>query len=373
LNKESTCLPGTQRFDSRRCIKYIGKDLAFDEEQGDENLNWQEADANCRKENGRLLVINDLVDELKLSSLMRDRLLSFRGPNSLTVSRDSTNQQQQQQQFGSGDELISSFQYADTKQTVSAWVIYNLNKKRTAGLNESKSKLCVSKKLNGWQLELCNTQLPYICEFDTLRSRTASTQMHKSSIQSDGVRNKNRLIRVSCGSSATIFASPSPLLAATTSSPSQSSIKQSTLPTNTRKSSSSILNKKGKHEPPMKLSWANIANGIYIRSTSNSPTPTLTASPLSDFILASAGVDNRNIANDMLTQDEDDVAVETTTVNTIASFTTFASSSSTAPSKLPHLINNLINQELVLIVAVVGGFLLVLILVNVFCIWNYYK
>ena len=59
---ETLCPPGTRRFDAGKCVRLFGG----------QRLTHKQASKACGRKQGRLLRINDFVDNLKLSAFMRE-------------------------------------------------------------------------------------------------------------------------------------------------------------------------------------------------------------------------------------------------------------------------------------------------------------
>ena len=241
---ETICPSGTERFNSKKCIKY-----------NENALDWSQAVQTCKsKQGGRLLTINDFVDNLKLNNIIRSKSI--------------------ESIWSSHDEI--SF----------------LNLKRT---NKNK---CISKNLTTWQEENCSTQLSFICEFDPLRLKSQITD-------------ENRLIRVQCGSLSSVYST-----------------------TTTKATTTKKLPKRKQINKPV-ISWSSL-----IKNKSN---PTKMTTLVADLFTTS-----RSIIIDELYPTDSDLII-----------------------KQEKLITT--NQELALIIAVICGFSIVFIIINIFCIWNYYN
>lgn len=266
---ETICPSGTERFNSKKCIKY-----------NENALDWSQAVQTCKsKQGGRLLTINDFVDNLKLNNIIRSKSI--------------------ESIWSSHDEI--SF----------------LNLKRT---NKNK---CISKNLTTWQEENCSTQLSFICEFDPLRLKSQTTD-------------ENRLIRVQCGSLSSVYSTTT------------------TKATTTRK-----LPKRKQINKPV-ISWSSL-----IKNKSN---PTKMTTLVADLFTTSRSI----IIDELYPTDSDLIVKQEKLITTNKSIN----------STMINPINNtatittstgLISQELALIIAVICGFSIVFIIINIFCIWNYYN
>ena len=184
-----------------------------------------------------------------------------------------------------------------------------LNLKR----NAEKPNECLSKRSSEWTEASCNTKLPFVCEFDPIKANKVE----------DLIDSKNRLIRVSCGSLSNVY------------------LKTSTQPPSTSTTTKQIA---PKNEPIKLLSWSSLLNRKVVQSN-HVPT---TTEPSSIFSLGDQRLDE---SPNKLKQERLVVTKSVPTKNN----------------------STLLSQELVLAIAVVSGISLVFILINVFCIWNYYK
>lgn len=253
---ESTCPYGSQKFNSNKCIKFFGDDL----ETNTFKLNWFEASKSCQSLNGSLMNVNDFVDDSKFNSFIRSR----------------------------SDDAGKQLTY------------WSLNKK-----NETNK--CLLKKVNTWQEEYCLSKQAYICEFDAIKSE--NREKIKTEMSDN---NGNRLIRVACGSAATLFSSSFKSAEVTTKTTTKQAYKSNSI-TNTQK--------------PTRL-YSKILPIISQKPTLN-----------------------------ILDYDDEPIAKETT---------------KTSPSS-KNSSKSIFSQDLALIIAVACGVSIVLIAVNIFCIWNYYN
>ena len=300
---ETVCPYGTERFDSKKCIKYFNEKNA---------LNWADAVDSCKSKSGRLLTINDFVDNLKLNNLLRSKSV----------------------------EVGSVWSAYQSNSRSSHEDINFLNVKR------STNSRCMSKSLNYWQDEPCNSQLAYICEFDPIYLN-----------QKQLVSNDNRLIRVSCGSISSVY---------TTSS---SSITSSTT---TIVNSKKIPKRKQIANNKPIISWSSLIDkNINIMKTTRRQQPSLPPSTqlsniISDLFTTTlkSAILIKEEPSDTLIIEQEKLIINKSEISTKPLNSTTLSNSATA---------GMISQELALIIAVICGFSIVFIVVNVFCIWNYYN
>ena len=198
---ETKCPHGTQRFDSKKCIKYFGDEeniitkrfVRSQSQHTSKKLNWHDAKRSCESHhNGRLMIINDFVENLKLNAFIRNRLADT-VKTSLLVSTatpvDNLNLDEEEItsskiSFWSSIPFLTKY-----PNSLNIKLLVNATKKST------KYK-CMTKRLSFWQEEACESKQAYICEYDALDVNP------KKSIVTNG---KNRLIRVACGTSATHF------------------------------------------------------------------------------------------------------------------------------------------------------------------------
>ncbi len=270
---ETNCPSGTIRFDENKCIKVYDNQF----------LTHHQASKACGRQQGKLLKINDFVDNMKLNSFLKE----------------------------SAAELDSIWaDYASGKKNENLNFL-NLKKRRNIG-----SSGCVSRKANFWAVESCYTKLPYICEFPALSVR----EIAPSALA------KNKLIRVSCGKLTSKFNyQPNTEVTTTTS-----------LPTTTaRLSTTANLNKN--EEKPVLL-WSSLVDNFipktkyYAKNEEDLITVPTTTESDSAFI--------KHLFPDTLGKKED---------------------------------RTILNQNLILIIAVISGISAIFIIVNIFCIWSYYN
>lgn len=248
----SKCPPSAhRRFDSTRCISL----------HHDKPASWSEASRSCVSRGGRLLTLNDFVDSMRMSSVVR----------------------------------------ADESGVDQYWVALA----RKTSSSPRRSFKCSSKSANGWHDEKsCSVKRPYICEYDAVKQAPITSE---SLARGMSDTNGNRLIRVSCGH-------------------------PSVLPTSTPKSipSNSILNTQ--------------------RPQGEAENPPLSSSPIPTIVLD---------------KEYDDYEPEIEAASTTK---TTAESSTQSKIEQPKF-----NPDYLVIVALVCGIAIVLVAVNVFCIWNYYN
>ncbi|CAF0743571.1 unnamed protein product [Brachionus calyciflorus] len=224
----------------------------FGSDENSFKLNWFEATKSCESLNGRLFTVNDFVDDLRVNSFLNEGL--------------------------------------------SYW-----SKK----VNESK---CYSKRANLWLEESCTEKNAFICEFDAVSPKK------NEKINSITDNNGNRLIRVACGSSSSIFSSA--FRQADSQTTTKKPIKSNSI-TNTQKPTSKIVR-----------TSTRILPVITEKSMIN----------IQDF-------------EDMTSTYKIALKKETTEIN--------------------NNNNKILSQDLVLIIAIACGVSIVLIAINIFCLWNY--
>ncbi len=270
---ETTCPAGTVRFDESKCVRVYDN----------QHLTHHQASKACGRQQGKLLKINDFVDNIKLSSLLRQ-----------TASV----------------ELLSIWADYATEKKSENLSFLNLKKRRQA----VSSMGCVSRKASFWTVESCYTKLPYICEFPAVDVRKPS----KSALA------KNKLIRVSCGKLTSKFQYQPKTAVTTTAS---SSTTTTTVPTTTTIKS---------QEKPVLL-WSSLVENF--------------------------------IPNKQRVENKEDLTTTTTTTEASPAFIN---------QFFPETLNEkedgaLLSQNLILVIAVVSGVSAIFIIVNIFCIWNYYN
>ena len=174
----------------------------------------------------------------------------------------------------------------------------------------------MTKRLSYWQEEACTSKHAYICEFDAVQvNRKASLSESKPAVTST---HTNRLIRVACGSSATLFA--------------DSTVTQKIVASSAKPRANSIKNiQKPARKTNLFLPYSPVnGNDLVIIAPKE-------AQPLADTL-------KQNL---------------TTPTHLVASSAGRASFWA--------------GSDLALLIAIVCGASVVLVLVNIFCIWNYYS
>lgn len=266
---ETICPYGTERFNSKKCIKYF------------QSENWYNAVESCKSKSGRLLTINDFVDNLKLNNILRSKATQ----NSIWSVYQASKQSHDEINF--------------------------LNLKRSS-LNK-----CISKSLSYWQDESCHKKLDYICEFDPI------------SLNQNIIADNNRLIRVSCGSLSTVYQK----------SPSETTTKK--VP-------------KRKQAKPI-ISWSSLIDKNTIQlTTKKQKVQTIVSDLFTTTTIKTITEQDIQLKQEKLIIFDELKPNVTITITTTASPT-------------------VISQELALIIAIICGVSVVFIIVNVFCIWNYYN
>lgn len=284
---ETVCPYGTVRFDENKCIKY------FD----NQHLTHKQASRSCERKQGRLLKINDFVDNLKLSSFIREG-----GANSEDVSVWAD--------------------YIQGKQKKTNLNFLNLKKRRHAAS-------CVARKSSFWTEESCYKRRPYICEFDAISQR--------KNVATAPAQKKNKLIRVSCGDLRHKFTN--------TVKPAASTTVESTTTT----TQAPLRTEKKKTEKPILL-WSSLVENFPKKEQPK---------------IASTTTENTKIDFDAYLQD-DNTEEEIKSVYEEAD-------SEIITSQQTSKDEGTLSQSLVLTIAIVSGFAIVFIVINIFCIWNYYN
>ncbi|RNA19120.1 hypothetical protein BpHYR1_006379 [Brachionus plicatilis] len=231
----SQCPFDSTKLSADKCVKLFG-----DNQQHalSYKLDWFEAVKACASLNGRLFSAKDFVDELSIESLL--------------------------------------------SETHAYW---------SRRHNESK---CLTKTTSAWIEESCVEKRAFVCEFDPLVSRQTERPVSGLSDQSG-----NRLIRVACGSAATIFSS---------------SLRTESRATHTVKSNS-ITNTQ--------------------RPTARTTTTTTKASAVKKIITIQEDEESGSTYQTALKKDD-----------------------------------TIFSQDVVLIIGIACGVSVVLIAVNIFCLWN---
>ena len=255
---ETICPYGTSRFSRDKCVKLYNN----------QHLTYRQATKSCSSQNGRLLKINDFVDNYKLISFIKEN-----------IDEQSTYS------------LWTNFIATNSKDLG----FLNVKKRR----NTPQSIACVSRTDSFWMEKSCYTKLPYICEFKSIKVR--------KNVQK--VENNNKLIRVSCGKLITKFA---PVVRVETTTKSEP-----------------ITKPKQSNEKPVLL-WSSLINTIVPEDNQK------------DEKSIEYGLESDIFPNDIQME-------------------------ATVTEEAPF------SQRLILIIAIVCGAALVFIMINIFCIWNYYK
>ena len=341
---ETECPHGSRRFSSTKCVKHFGDERSGAHAYSNKPLSWLDAHKACQALNGRLLTINDFVDNLKLNAYLRARITEKIHRSIARSGGSIRNNNHNQTQH-------STVQF--DQFNVAYWS--NINKEDRKFLNVMYSNnnsggdhhKCLSKKINFWQEAICQSRKAYICEFDAISLRPAVSAPKPA----PSLNNGNRLIRVKCGRGST--PSPPPLPPKSTAS-TQSSPKKFSRPPHTIKAT----------QRPIKL-----ISIIHSQKTSE-PTQATAASiteptkPVSNSILPTI-MNVNSISDEEL---EDTLEVANSENRVIPTTKTAAKASAAAVESKSYF-----NFDLILIVAVVCGISIVLIAINVFCIWNYYN
>lgn len=326
---ETQCPHGSKRFDSNRCIKYFGDE---NNRHHGHKLGWQEAHKSCQAMNGRLLVVNDFVDNLKLNSHLKSRIgdkihKSMERSAKLALKKQGgkqqrSNQQQQQQQTQSAEVQFEQF-------NIGYWVNTNKDDKKFLNVvynnkNGTSSDKCLSKRYSYWSEENCATaRRAYICEFDAINLRPQIQRPLYS------LNNGNRLIRVKCGSGSNTGSTVNTQQSSTTTKP----VSTTSIPTTTTTTTASTTTKQ-------KASSTSRVLPILVEKPQN-----------------------------VILEDESTVPIliDSFTKSSIKSYDPITTSAS---ASIPRSIFNI---DIILILAIVCGISIVIIAINVFCIWNYYK
>jgi len=168
-----------------------------------QKLSWHEAKRACESSHhntGRLLMINDFVENLKLNAFIRDRLadtvktsLDLASSSSSSSNSDGLNLD---------EEITSSkISFWSSIPSLSSSKLNSLNIKLHSSSNQTQTNKCMTKRLSYWQEEeSCESKQAYICEYDAISP--VNNNMNKKANKS---KKRNRLIRVACGSAATLF------------------------------------------------------------------------------------------------------------------------------------------------------------------------
>jgi hypothetical protein len=293
---ETECPHGSKRFDAQKCIKYFGDERP----SSSMKLNFYDAIRSCQALNGRLLTINDFVDNLKLNSIIRQRI-SEKIHKNLNIVLNSTLYSTHFERFN------IAYWSNNLKQD-------ERNNKQS---NLIKKQKCLTKKINVWQEEeSCQAKRAYICEFDPIKIN--KNNVNKKPVHS--LNNGNRLIRVACGSSSRQFV-----------------VKQSTETTITTTT-----------------------------TTTTTESTTKTSQPTSKVLPVLSDIKNPDY---YLVEEDGGISTTTTKKARFASKTVLKQDVSEVVEDKKFFLN----LDLMVIIAIVCGASLVLILINVFCIWNYYN
>ncbi len=276
---------------------------------------------------GRLLTITDFVDNLKLNSYLKARI-SDKIHKSIQRSVKNNSQQQREQ--------LTSAQFDNFN--IAYWSHINKEDRKFLNIMQSANltseNKCLSKKVNYWQEESCQQRRAYICEFDAINMRQSVNKPVFS------LNNGNRLIRVKCGSGST------PTVAKQTS-------------TTTQKPRSTTVKTVKK---PIKV-FSALTGGektlVQVKTNPALSTSNVYTSKIMPIL-----------SNSILEVEDQEVEITSTVSKTQRVITKQADpevKSSQEPAK------SIFSLDLVLIVAVICGVSIVLVAINVFCIWNYYK
>ena len=206
LFSETKCPHGTHRFDSKKCIKFFGDEDSIVIKQKEAysysfnagpKLSWSEARQTCSAHhNGRLMIVNDFVENFKLSSLIRSRLA-----DSIKSSLEANSEE---------DDLtsakISFWSTIPLDSRASTTKLNSLNirlaNETSRSNNNNNAQRCMTKRLNHWQEEDCANKQAFICEYDAI---AIDKVKRRRPLENNNNNNRNRLIRVACGSSSTLF------------------------------------------------------------------------------------------------------------------------------------------------------------------------
>lgn len=217
--------------------------------------------------------------------------------------------------------MSSSIKTDEQSNSAQYWVASSKSKSRPAK--------CASKSVNGWHDEKsCSSKRPYICEYDAVKSAAPTTSVNRGMSDTNG----NRLIRVTCGQASTLFGASNSIVE-------KSTLSTTTLPTKSI-ASNSIKNTQRPDEQPQ--------------------------------IQASSTVSALIVDYDD-EYDQDNAAASSSTTNKITTSANEQKLSSNESQAKSRFGLNFISQDYLIIIAVVCGFAIVLIAINIFCIWNYYK
>ena len=304
---ETRCPLGSERFNNEKCVRLFNET----------KLNWHEATRSCQSLNGRLLTIQDFVDNLKLESFLNSKI-----DPSLNES------------FWSSITEVS----ASKKQQHSSYLNIKM-------LNSNIEKKCFTKNLNQWQQEKCIARHSYICEFNSIPVATTNKIIKKS----DNQNNRNKLIRVACGSSS------SSLFSSSFKQSSSSSSTTTTTSTTNKIKSNSIKNT----QIPFDATKRRISNTI-IKTIMTTPT---SSKMVSNYEYVGDNDENTN-SEDLNNKNE---KIKSILLNNLSKKSTIEPTTSKSSSSF------LFNLDLALIIAIVSGASVVLIAVNIFCVWHYYN
>lgn len=193
-----------------------------------------------------------------------------------------------------------------------------------------------SRSVTGWHEERsCSAKRGYICEYATIRRDSGQAQQLVAGMSDT---NGNRLIRVACGQPS-VATQP----------------ESSSRPTTTRTSTKLIPSN----------SILNTQRPQLVDEMSSSRTAGLLPAVILDSMVA---------VNDKGGDyDEYDESLRDPATTTTSSSTTTTTATSTVESSRLFGFSSLTSQDYLLIIAVVSGIAIVLVAINVFCIWNYYK
>jgi hypothetical protein len=298
---ETRCPLGSERFNNEKCVRLFNET----------KLNWHEATRSCQSLNGRLLTIQDFVDNLKFESFLNSKI-------------DTT----LNQSFWSSIPEISS-----NKKPHSSYLNIKM-------LNGNIEKKCFTKNLNQWQQEKCIARHSYVCEFNAIPVAT-------NKIIRKNENNRNKLIRVACGSSSSSLFSSSFKQSSSSSTTTMAS-------TTTRIKSNSIKNT----QIPFDATKRRISNDI--KSIMTTPTSSKMVSNY-EYV----GDNDENTINEDLNNKNE--KIKSILLNNLSKKSTIEPTTSKSSNSL------LYNLDLALIIAIVSGASVVLIAVNIFCIWHYYN
>ena len=249
--------------------------------------------------------VNDFVENFQLNSFIRN-MLSENLKAEINLSLNN---------FDGMMPFWSSLSFDDPKS------LNYLNVKFLNSSSVQHKEKCMTKRFNFWQQEPCWSKLGFVCEFDSVKSKTQP----KRPIIKAANNNNNRLIRVACGSSSTLFSSGANTAPTTTKDTNMNSIK------NTQKinlNSNKLRNKQNKQ----------IINSLK---------------PNEYSIVAPKEISTT--AESLKKKEQDSTTIYLTQANNSkGSFQLFG-------------------LDLAVVIAIVSGVSVVLVAVNIFFIWNYYK